>query len=91
MGGLTCLKQGPGVTLHCVWLKEGRTQGQDMAAIFIIGGGRRRLPATEGIDIRLALWLPGKPAEGHPPLINYPGRDSSDLKIRTITSWGGVK
>ena len=30
-----------------------------------------RLPVTGGNDVRSAYQLPGKPAEGHAPLINY--------------------
>ena len=47
--------------------------------------------SVEGIDVRLAHMLPGKAAEGHALLINHHGRDSSDLKIRTITSLAGGK
>ena len=36
---------------------------QDMKAVFATQG-RRRLPFIEGIDIRLAHLLPGKPAAG---------------------------
>ena len=35
-------------------------------------------------------WLPGKPTEGHMPLISYHSGDKSDLKIETITSWCGA-
>ena len=42
------------------------------------------LPVAEGIDV----GLPGKTSEGHASLINYHSGDRSDLKIRTITSWG---
>ena len=40
-------------------------RGQDVAAVFA-PRGRGRLPVTEGIDIRLAHGLPGKPAEDVP-------------------------
>ena len=49
--------------------------------------GEGRLLGTEGINIRLAHQLPGKPADRHIPLIHYHSRNSSDVKIRTITSW----
>ena len=61
----------------------------DVAAIFAVGGGWGRLPVIEGVEIRLAHQLPGKPAEGHTPLTNHHSGDSSDLNIRTITSWDG--
>ena len=38
---------------------------QDMATVLAMGVGV--LPVIGGIDFRLALWLPGKPAEGHVP------------------------
>lgn len=40
-----------------------------MAAVFA-PRDRKRLPVIQGIDIRLAPWLPGKLAEGHTP--HYP-------------------
>ena len=46
---------------------------------------------TGGIDIRLAHRLPGKPAEGHAPHCPFDKLSwwkCSDLKVRTITSWG---
>lgn len=40
------------------------------------------LEEREGVmHIMLAHWLPGKPTEGHMPLISYHGGDNSDLKI----------
>ena len=56
-GALTCLKQGPGVTLQCA--ADGR---RDLAAGFA-PGGEGKLLITGGIDT-----LPGKPAEEHRPL-----------------------
>ena len=63
---------------------------QDVAAVFALRG-RGRLPVRERTDFRLAQGLPGKSAEEHTP--HYPfgklsNGESSDLKIRTITSWG---
>ena len=46
-----------------------------------------RLLVTEGVNIRLAHQLPGKPADRHTSLIHYHSRNSSGVKIRTITSW----
>ena len=83
MGKLTCLKQGPGATPHRV--------GQDMAAVFP-GGGVGRLPVKAGTDVRSAYPLPGKPAEAHaPPLRELSRWRCSDLKIRTIATWGRGK
>ena len=50
--------------------------------------GRGRLPVIHGVNIRLAHGLPGKPGEKSPPprLINYHSKDTSDQKIRAISS-----
>ena len=44
---------------------------QDMAAVFV-PSGRGRLPVIGRIDVRLALQLPGKAAEGHTTTFHYP-------------------
>ena len=62
--------------------------GQDMAAVFVPGG---RLPVIGGTEVRLAHKLPGKLPEGHTPHRPFDKLSwwrCSDLKIRTITSWG---
>ena len=59
MGGLTCLKQGPGATLH--WLQMADSNGQNMAAAFTMGEGM--VTSYRWTDFR----LPGKLAEGHAP------------------------
>ena len=41
---------------------------QDMAAVFT-EGKKGMLPVRGGSDVRLAHWLPGKPAEGQPLLV----------------------
>ena len=58
MGELRHLKQGPGATPLHVWGTVGRTWGS-------LCSGDSGLPIIGGIDIRLAHWLPGKPAEEH--------------------------
>ena len=63
MGELTHLKQGPGVTPHCVL--------QTVVRIWWQSPGKGRLPVIGGIDVRLAHQLPGKPAEGHTPHPNF--------------------
>ena len=45
------------------WMAGGR---QDMAAVFATRGSER-LPVIGEIDVRLAHWLPAKPAEEHAP------------------------
>ena len=56
------------------------------------GHGEGRLLVTGGIDIGLAHRLPGKPAEDkqnhHCPFDKLSWWRCSELKIRTITSWG---
>ena len=49
--------------------------------------GEGRLLVTEGVNIRLAHQLPGKPADRHTSLTHYHSRNSSSVKMRTITSW----
>ena len=69
IGDLTCLKQGPGATPHCV-LRAADSE-QETPAIFAtwgreegrVGGARRRPPSRRGIDVRLAQLL-GRPAVG---------------------------
>ena len=45
--------------------------GQDRAAVFDPGVGKGglqgRVPVIEGIDVRLAHWLPWELEEGHTP------------------------
>lgn len=65
LGDLTCPKQGPGATPHCVLQKVGR-----MGQASLLGG--------RGVDVSLAHWQSGKPAEGTP--LTTPLR-------RTIISW----
>ena len=63
--------------------------GQDMVVSLLLG--EREVTSYRG---RLAHQLPGKRAEARPlatPLINSHSRESSDLEMRTITSWGRVK
>ena len=43
------------------WTAEG---GQDLWAVFILRD-KERLPVIEGIEVSLAPWLPGKPAQGY--------------------------
>ena len=52
-------------------------------------GGKGRLPVKGKIDVRLAHWLPGKPAEEHAPTGPFDKLSwcrCFDLKVRTITS-----
>ena len=73
MGELTRLKQGLGATSRpCVERMVGRTWQQSL----LMGEGE--MASHRGIDIRWALWLPGKSEEDMPlaaPL------------IREVTSW----
>ena len=47
-----------------VWQTDG---GQDLAAGSLLLGGEGKLPVIRGIDVWLAHWFPGKPAEGPAP------------------------
>ena len=54
------------------------------------GRWREGLPVTGGIEVRLAHWLPGKPAEEqalHCPFDKLVWWRCSDINIRTIISW----
>ena len=68
---------------------DGKQRRQDMAALEV--GGGEKLPVTGGRDVMLAPTLPWKPAEGHIPRSPFDKLASwspSDLKMRTINSWG---
>ena len=56
---LTWLKRGPGATSPHVQQIASKTGQQ--SSLLMGGGG---LPVIEGIDVRLAHQLPGKPGEG---------------------------
>ena len=61
---------------------------RQVTAAVIATRGRGRLLVVGGIDVRLAYWLPGKPAKGHVPHNPFDklgGQSLSDLKVRTIT------
>ena len=67
--------------------------GRDVVAV-LAPGGRRRLPVVGEADVRLARWLSGKLSERHVPHHPFDKLSwwrCSDLKIRTVTSWGGGK
>ena len=65
----------------------------DMAANSLPGGGGGYQLVTEGIDIRLAHQLPGKPAEDHAP--HHPSDKlswwrCSDLKLEQSLAGAGA-
>ena len=77
------LKQGPGATPHHVWQTAGRTW-QRSSLPEGEGGYKLYRELTSG-------WLTGCQGnqERSPPrLINYHSKDTSDLEIETISSWG---
>ena len=79
-GNLTRVKLGPRVrTYYCPTVCRWRT---GHGAVFGWGAG---VCVT---SCRRNWCWPGRTAEGHASLINYRSGDRSDLKIRTITSWG---
>ena len=69
--------------------------GQDMktwpqSSLGYAGRWREGFPVTGGIEVRLAHWLPGKPAEEqapHCPFDKLVWWGCSDINIRTIISW----
>ena len=81
---LTWLKRDPGATFPPEQQIAGRAGQQ--SSLLVGGGG---LPAIEGIDVRLAHQLPGKPAVAHAPHCSFHQLSwwrCSDSKVRTITS-----
>ena len=83
---LTCLKQSPRATPTVSGRRQARCGGRLCSRV------EGEVISYGAIDIRWALPLPGKLAEEHIPhcLSDKLSRwRCSDLKFRTITSWGG--
>lgn len=63
MGELTRVKQGPGVTLHCVQQMADKAEHGGRLCLQLEGGGY----LLGGIDVRWAHGLPRKLTEGVGP------------------------
>lgn len=77
-----------GATPHCEWQTSGRTQQQSL-----LPGGKERLPVIWGI--RSDGFITRKTSRGAQPLrggalpfVKLSKGSHSDLKIKTISSWG---
>ena len=81
-GHLTCLKQVPGATPHCVqWAQE------EMTAVSTRGAGEEERTSYKGIDIRWSTLVARETSRGHAP---HPFRDKNNLQLGSAASWRKV-